>query len=122
MVTGDTLSRRRLVAAHHDPPVYSHPGISRTTDIIANKYWWPGMQEEIQEYVRGCVECQRNKVNTHQTHAALRPISPTPQALPFETIAMDFIVKLPPSKGYDTILTVTNHDCSKLPTMTVQKW
>jgi len=26
---------------------------------------------------------------------------------------MDFIVKLPKSKGYDTILTITNHDCSK---------
>ena len=26
---------------------------------------------------------------------------------------MDFIVKLPPSRGYDTILTSTNHDCSK---------
>ena len=71
------------------------------------------MREEIQEYVQGCAECQRNKVNTHQTHAALRPISPMPQALPFETVAMDFIVKLPPSKGYDTILTITDHDCSK---------
>ena len=32
---------------------------------------------------------------------------------PFETVSMDFIVKLPLSHGYDTILTVTNHDCSK---------
>jgi hypothetical protein len=31
----------------------------------------------------------------------------------FGTIAMDFITKLPISKGYDTILTITNHDCSK---------
>ncbi len=26
---------------------------------------------------------------------------------------MDFIVKLPKSQGYDTILTITDHDCSK---------
>jgi len=26
---------------------------------------------------------------------------------------MDFIVKLPPSQGYNSILTVTDHDCTK---------
>jgi hypothetical protein len=26
---------------------------------------------------------------------------------------MDFIVKLPESEGYDSILTITDHDCSK---------
>jgi len=40
------------------------------------------------------------------------PISPTSN-LPFQTIAMDFIVKLPPSYGYDSILTITDHDVSK---------
>jgi transposase InsO family protein len=33
--------------------------------------------------------------------------------MPFETVAIDFITKLPPSQGYDSILTVTDHDCSK---------
>ena len=34
-------------------------------------------------------------------------------AHPFEHISMDLIVKLPPSQGYDSILTITDHDCSK---------
>ena len=33
--------------------------------------------------------------------------------MPFETIAIDFITKLPPSQGYDSILTITDHDCMK---------
>jgi transposase InsO family protein len=33
--------------------------------------------------------------------------------MPFETIALDFITKLPVSQGYDSILTVTDHNCSK---------
>lgn len=33
--------------------------------------------------------------------------------MPFETIALDFITKLPESQGCDTILTITDHDCSK---------
>ena len=31
----------------------------------------------------------------------------------FETVAIDFITKLPLSQGYDLILTVTDHDCTK---------
>jgi len=33
--------------------------------------------------------------------------------MPFETVALDFITKLPTSEGYDLILTVTDHNCSK---------
>ena len=40
------------------------------------------------------------------------PITPE-HSLPFQTIAMDFITKLPQSRGYDLILTIMDHDCSK---------
>jgi hypothetical protein len=53
------------------------------------------------------------KVNTHPAHPPLYPITPAENAKPFKTIAMDFIMKLLPSGGYDTILTITNTDCSK---------
>ncbi len=33
--------------------------------------------------------------------------------MPFTTIALDFITKLPVSQGYDSILMITDHDCSK---------
>ncbi len=33
--------------------------------------------------------------------------------MPFETVALDFITKLPILQGYDLILTVTDHDCTK---------
>ena len=32
---------------------------------------------------------------------------------PFEVIALDFITKLPKSQKYNSILTITDHDCSK---------
>jgi hypothetical protein len=53
-----------------------------------------------------------NKVNTHLTKPPLFPITPTSD-LPFQTIAVNFITKLPPSQGFDTILTVTDHNVSK---------
>jgi hypothetical protein len=36
-----------------------------------------------------------------------------PEAKPFEVIAVDFITKLPPSQGFDAILTVMDHSCTK---------
>ena len=82
--------------------------------VDRNKYyWWPNQKQYVTEYIRGCATCQMTKVNTHPAHPLLYPITPADNARPFETIAMDFITKLPPSGGYDTILTITDTDCSK---------
>jgi hypothetical protein len=113
VVTGDLTYRQQVVHDHHDLPAYGHPGISCTTALTERHYWWPRMQQEIRDYVGGCADCQRNKVNTQARKAPLTPIFPQPEALPFETVAMDFIVKLPLSDGFDSILTITDHDCTK---------
>jgi hypothetical protein len=55
-----------------------------------------------------------SKINCNPAHLPLFPITPIENAHPFETIALDFITKLPPSGGYDTILTITDMDCSKV--------
>ena len=52
------------------------------------------------------------KANTNPTKPPLHPIT-LEHCLPFETITIDFIIKLPLSDNYDLILTVTNHNCTK---------
>jgi transposase InsO family protein len=71
------------------------------------------MKEWVQQYVKGCGICQQNKANTRPMKPPLYPITPEQGARPFQTIAMDWITKLPLSSGYDSILTITDHDCSK---------
>ncbi len=113
VVTGGVQHRRTLIHAHHDSPVYGHPGIKKTTQLTSRRYWWPNMLKDVMEYMKGCAECQRNKINTRPTRAPLQPIYPKPEAMPFETVTLDFITKLLVSQGYDAILTITNHDCTK---------
>ncbi len=113
VVTGKAEHKRLFIHAHHDVPTYGHPGINKTYQLTSRRYWWPNMRQDIISYVKGCAECQRNKINTRPTRAALSPIFPTCEAMPFETVALDFITKLPVSQGYDSILTVTDHDCTK---------
>jgi hypothetical protein len=45
--------------------------------------------------------------------APLQPIYPKSETTPFETVALDFIVKLPVSQGFDSILTITDQGCTK---------
>jgi hypothetical protein len=113
VITTGLEEKRQLISTLHDPPAYGHPGISRTTDFVERRYWWPNLRREVADYVRGCGDCQRHKVNNRPTKAPLQPIYPSPEAKPFEVIAVDFITKLPPSQGFDSILTVTDHSCTK---------
>jgi hypothetical protein len=82
-------------------------------ELTSRHYWWPNLAKKVQEYVKGCTECQCHKINTQAQKAPLSPITPAHKALPFQTIALDFIVKLPISNRFDSILTITDHDCSK---------
>jgi hypothetical protein len=113
VITDKLSGKHKIIQAHHDPPVHGHPGINRMIQIVERNYWWPQLCGNVTDYVKGCADCQRHKVNNRPTKAPLRPIYPKPKATPFKTIVLDFITKLPESQGYDLILTVTDHDCTK---------
>ena len=113
VIMADVPLRQTIVQMHHDPLAYGHPGISRTLELTGRKYWWPCMQQDITDYVKGCMDCKRNKVNNQASKATLSPIFAKPGALLFKTVVMDFIVKLPLSNGYNSILIIMDHDCTK---------
>jgi len=72
------------------------------------------MKDFVKQYVQGCATCQANKSDTSQSKPPLFPISPAHGATPFSTIAVDWITKLPESQGFDSIMTITDHDVSKM--------
>ena len=111
--TGGAAETRDVIKRHHDSPIHGHPGIARTIQLIERVGWWPNLRKEVAEYVKGCAECQRNKVNNRPTRTLLQPIFAKEDATLFEVVAIDFITKLLESSGCDSILTVTDHDCSK---------
>ncbi len=86
----------------------------RTKDLVTHSYWWPKLQKDIEDYIKGCAQCQANKINMHTHRAPLYPITTDTETRPFQTVAMDFITKLPLSDRCDTILTITNQGCTKM--------
>jgi hypothetical protein len=97
----------------HDHTLAGHPGIFKTYKLIAQDYWWPQMKKFITQYVKGCATCQQTKSCTTKLRIPVYSITMNANALPFKTITLDLIVDLPPLQDYDSILTITNHDCTK---------
>ena len=64
----------------------SHPGISRMKSLARSYAWWPGMDQCIEDLVKGCLPCQSSK--NSPAVAPLHPwIWPTK---PWERIHVDF--------------------------------
>ena len=114
VVTGGKEIHKDLLRRYHDGMTAGHPGIWKTWKALQQDYWWPTMKAFIKEYVAGCAVCQQMKMITRQNQPPLQLITPEEHPLPFTTISVDFVVKLPESKGNNTILTVMDQGCTKV--------
>ena len=48
MVIEDPDQQNRIISSIHDT---SHMGLNRTTDMVAVKYYWPGLTNDVKAYV-----------------------------------------------------------------------
>jgi len=90
------LVKRGIMRLIHDHSLAGHPGRDETLRKTQERYHWPNMKEWIANYVKGCAICQQNKILIHQTKVPLYHIPTEPNACPFQHVAMDLIMGLPP--------------------------
>uniref|UniRef100_A0A8C5MX57 Gypsy retrotransposon integrase-like protein 1 n=1 Tax=Leptobrachium leishanense TaxID=445787 RepID=A0A8C5MX57_9ANUR len=88
----------------HDSPLGGHGGKHKTLDLIHRFFWWPSLRKDTISYVTNCPVCIRAKVSHQRPQGLLQPL-PVPH-IPWEDISMDFIVELPLSAGYNTVMVV----------------
>ena len=105
--------KQEILRQNHDTPTAGHPGRDQTFWNLEGQYWWPGMRKWAAQYVKGCAICQQSKPINHPCKTPLYRIPVPPDALLFQVIAMDLITQLPNSAGYDVILTIVDHGCSR---------
>ena len=55
VVVADNALRRGVISLFHDHVTASHPGITKTLQLLSQYYWWPNMKTFITEYIKGCV-------------------------------------------------------------------
>ena len=89
----DSQSLREQCLSHvHDHPYAGHVGMKRTAELLSRLYWWHGCQIAVQEYVRSCEPCQRNKPLNIKKAGVLQPM-PIP-GRPWASVGIDFITHL----------------------------
>ena len=96
----------------HEGVTNGHPRRDETTRRVQENYHWPNARVWIDEYIKGCATCQQMKNLTHRKRPPAYPISVPTVPRPFAQVAMDLISGLPPSQGFDAILTIVDHGCS----------
>lgn len=95
---------QELFEQAHD--LSSHGGYHKCHDRLAHTVYIRHLSRNLRGYIAHCPACQLNQTKRHKPYGSLVPLD-TP-AIPFHTIAMDFIVGLPiTSAGMNCLLTLT---------------
>ncbi|WVZ69639.1 hypothetical protein U9M48_018398 [Paspalum notatum var. saurae] len=94
------LLQEVLVAVHEE----GHEGVQRTLHRLRRDFHFPNMRRAVQDLVRACAVCQRNKSEHLHPVGLLLPL-PVPQGV-WTDVAMDFVEALPRVRGKSVILTV----------------
>ena len=84
---------------------HKHPGISKKLYEIRQKYYYPGIAKIVKKWVQGCETCIKDK--------RIKNPSITPELLnlpewdlgPEDALQIDLLPNLPPSGGYENVIT-----------------
>ena len=109
----DEEIKHEILWIWHKHKVGGHRGRDEMTRQINRHYFWLKARPWIKQYVKGCTVCQQNKNLMHKTHTPLYKITVPENAPPFTQIMMDLITGLPKSRGFNSILTIVDHRCSR---------
>ncbi|CAF5024393.1 unnamed protein product, partial [Rotaria sp. Silwood1] len=81
--------RADIIKIYHDTPANgAHFGRDRTIHKIQQRYYWPHMISDIQNYIKSCVPCLQNNPQRQKPPGALKPIKP-PEGV-WQLLTMDF--------------------------------
>jgi len=98
--------RKMILQEEHDSKVAGHMGQKKTIELVQRTFFWHQMDHWIEDYVRSCPDCQKNKAAGHAHYGLLPPLELAYR--PWDEISMDFIVDLPVSNGCSSIWVVVD--------------
>ena len=88
-----------------------HPGITKTIIAYRERYYYPKMDQLIKEWVISCEQCLRElRINPRLTGPPLKNPNEYIRA-PEDAMQFDLVPGLPPSGGYENIVTAMDVFC-----------
>ena len=98
------LVSRVLRMMHND--LVGHLGFRKTLQRTKEKYYWPQMPSEIEDWCKKCEECQRRRNPVPSQRAPLQSIT---TCQPGELVTMDIVEYAQSSRGYRYCLVMVDH-------------
>uniref|UniRef100_A0A803JJR6 Gypsy retrotransposon integrase-like protein 1 n=1 Tax=Xenopus tropicalis TaxID=8364 RepID=A0A803JJR6_XENTR len=84
---------------------HGHLGYDKTLGLVRDRFYWPCMKQDIEDYCRSCLRCIQRK--TLPTKAA--PLGQMESSGPMELVCIDFLCIEPDEGGISNVLVVTDH-------------
>ena len=103
--------RKKIVEEFHEQPIGGHLGMNRTVDRIKLYTSWPGMKQDIEDYIRKCEVCQNNKIIQRKMKPSLK-ITDTPEIV-WQNCSMDIVGPMTQSHESNRYLLTFQDELSK---------
>ena len=84
---------------------HGHQGIERTTELVRQRCFWPGMVSDIKQWVQQCERCQVAKDCAPVHHSYMYHLL---ASQPNEILAIDFTLLEPSHRGIENVLVMTD--------------
>lgn len=84
---------------------HGHQGIERTTELVRQRCYWPGMSTDIKQWVQQCERCQVAKDSAPIPHSYMGHLL---ASQPNEVLAIDFTILEPTRSGVENVLVITD--------------
>uniref|UniRef100_A0A0G4HP31 Chromo domain-containing protein n=1 Tax=Chromera velia CCMP2878 TaxID=1169474 RepID=A0A0G4HP31_9ALVE len=94
--------RAEILADHHGHLCAGHGGIRSMLAKVTDKFFWPTVTADVENYVKSCKTCQQRKDAFKKEHPMIVPLSTEP----LTHIAVDTVGPLPTSEGKRVIISV----------------
>jgi hypothetical protein len=94
----------RLVALKGLHDDIGHHGRDRTLHLVRERFYWPHMAKDVENYVKGCDRCLKRKACSSRA-----PLVNIKTYQPLELVCMDYLGLEPSKGGYKYILVITDH-------------
>ena len=93
----------KLIKEYHDQ--LGHQGVDRVDSLVRQKYFWPGLYNDIKEHLESCQRCTVAKMPFLKTKTPMGKVLAT---RPLEVLALDYTVLEPSSNGMENVLVMTD--------------
>ena len=95
--------RTAVIQECHDSVTTAHPGREALISVLARKFFWPGLPQDVAQFVRACAICGQVNIWRQKKHGLLQPLELPDRA--WAGISMDFLTHLPGPKQFLLVVT-----------------